>query len=351
MEDIEAYVGQEFDTINGELFVKAYVPPINEIKQPVKSNGAQKNVKKFDRMIDGEFFFHYDTEQLQKVISYLKPDDVVDISDKRHGTSVIIGKLHVKQPIRLPFIKRCINKFIDFTHLLKSFRFIDNEVVYGPVYASRKVIKNKYINPNVNDGYYGNDIWTEYGDIIYPYLDDGMTVYGEICGYITGSEKMIQKFYDYGCNKGENNIMIYRITTTNEDGTKREWELLEVYEWTLGLIERMKDANDNNVYKIHPINIYYHGKVEELYPELDTENHWNEELLEKLKNEKRFFMEENSPFCKNAVPSEGFVLRKEHDTINRAAKLKCASFLLKERLAMDDGDVDIEMAQGYGELN
>jgi hypothetical protein len=195
-------------------------------------------------------------------------------------------------------------------------------------------------------------LWTEYGDIIYPYLDEGMTVYGEICGYLTGEQSMIQKAYDYGCPEGENIVMFYRISTTNEDGTKKEWEVSEVLDWTNNLIEKMKAEGNDNWKRIHPIDILYHGTLEDLYPDLDTENHWHEALLERMKNDKEHFgMEEPEPLCKNFPdsPREGFVLRKNGDTVLRAEKLKSASFALKEALVYDSGAVDIEAAEGYGD--
>jgi len=86
MEDIEAYVGQEFDMVNGDLFVKVYIPPMPaESQKKNNKNRAQKTIKRFDRMIDGEFFFHYSTSQFEKDIQYFKPDDIVDISVKLHG--------------------------------------------------------------------------------------------------------------------------------------------------------------------------------------------------------------------------------------------------------------------------
>lgn len=352
--DIENYVGMEFDTVNGELFVKAYVPPIKEPTHRNNKNKAQKKVKQFDRMVEGEFFFHYDTTQLQKAISQIKPEDVVDITVKKHGTSCIIGKLLVKQPIKLPFFKYCLNKFIDFTGLFKSKRITDYVVEYGPVYTSRTVIKNRYINESVNGGYYDSDIWTEYGDIIYPYLDEGMTVYGEICGYLTDSEKMIQKNYDYGCKKGENNVMFYRITTTEQDGKKAEWEIPQIHEWTVRLIERMKENNDENWKKISPIEILYHGTLEDLYPDIDVETHWHDNVLEAMKNDTEHFgMEGLEPLCKYyETPREGIVLRIEGDAIKEAFKLKCAKFLLKEgelMTAIAEGKEKIseEMAEAY----
>ena len=350
MSDIVSYLGQEFDTVNGELFVKAFVPPLPPENIKSNKNRAQKRVNEFDRMIEGEFFFHYNTEQLQKNISLINPEDIVDISVKKHGTSLIVGKLHVKNRIKLPVYKSAWNKFIDYTGLFKKHRITDYSVGYGPVYSSRTVIKNRYINDRVGDGFYGYDIWSEYGEIIYPYLEEGMTVYGEICGYLTGSESQIQKTYDYGCDKGENNVMFYRITTTNDDGSKLEWNVQDVLEWTEGLIKRMKSENNENWKRISPINLLYHGTLEDLYPEIDTSSHWHENVLKAMENDKEHFgMEENEPLCTfNEVPREGICLRKFNDKRPECWKLKTQSFMLGEAVRMDAGEVDAEMSEGYG---
>lgn len=116
-----------------------------------------------------------------------------------------------------------------------------------------------------------------------------MTIYGEICGYLTGCQSMIQKSYPYECQPGENNIMIYRISTMGEDGKKYEWNVQDVYDWTVKLIDRMKDAYDNNWKRIHPIDILYHWTLSDLYPEIDEDNHWNENVFDKLKNDKEHF--------------------------------------------------------------
>ena len=353
VEDIAAYEGEEFDTVNGELFVKVYVPPVTE--RPArgdKMKKPQKKLSRFNRMIAGEFFLHYETTQLQKVIQEFSPKDVVDISVKRHGTSIIIGNVHVKEPIKLPYFKRMFNKLVDKTGLLKSYRIKDLDEVYGPVYSSRKVIKNQYINSEVGTGFYEKDVWCEWGDIIYPYLPKGMTVYGEICGYVTGSDSMIQKTYDYGCEKGDNNLMIYRITTSNEDGSKKEWEVSDILDWTKALVEWMRVNGDENWKRIHPIDLLYHGTLEDLYPELNTETHWHENLLEKMKNDKEHFgMEENEPMCTHfESPREGVCMRKVGEEKPSCYKLKAIAFTLGEAVRYDQGDVDIEAEEGYDTL-
>ena len=342
--NLDELVGEDFDTVDGTLFVKAYVPFIPERKTCSKIEKRNKKVEQFDRMVKGEFSFHYDTQMLPKCIGRLKPSDVVTITSKLHGTSIICGKLHVKTPIKLPFHKWIWNKFVDLTGLFKAHRITDYVIDYGNVTASRTVIKNQYINENVSGGYYGVDIWSEYGNLIYPFLSEGMTIYGEIIGYLTGSDKMIQKNYDYGCNKGENKLMVYRITTTNEDGTKHEWNVTEVKEWTENLVNDHPEIAD----RIHVIDLLYHGTLGDLYPNISYMDHWHENVLESLRNEKeRFNMEKNDPICKNKVPFEGVVLRIDNDEFAEAFKLKCAKFLSKEREEIDKGEVDMEMVDAY----
>ena len=342
---LNQYVGEDFDTIEDKLFIKAYVPFVPERRQVSKVEKRNKKIEQFDRMVKGEFSFHYDTAPLPKCIGRLKPSDVVTITSKLHGTSICIGKLHVKTPIKLPFYKWIWNNLVDLTGLFKAHRITDYVIDYGNVTASRTVIKNQYINENVSDGYYGVDVWSEYGNLIYPFLSEGMIIYGEIIGYLTDSDKMIQKNYDYGCNKGKNKLMIYRITTNNEDGTKYEWNVTEVKEWTEKLVKDHPEIAD----RIHVIDLLYHGTLADLYPNISYMDHWHENVLEALRNEKeRFNMEKNDPICKNKVPFEGVVLRIDNDEFAEAFKLKCAKFLSKEREEIDKGEVDMEMLDNYG---
>lgn len=349
--NLENYLNKDFDTVDGELFVKAYVPPVKpENVRKSKDAKRTKKLSRFDRLVEGEMRFHYDTGQLQKCIGLMDPDKPVTISVKVHGTSSIIGKVHVKNPLPMAWPKKVWNKLIDLVNLSDKIKFkYDYTVDFGPVYCSRTVVKNQYINQEVTGGYYNVDIWSEYGDILYPYLDNGMTVYSEIAGYLTGCQTMIQKQYAYGCQPGENFIMPYRISTMNEEGVRSEWNVQDVYDWTVKLIDRMKEAGDENWKRIHPIDILYHGTLGDLYPEVDEDNHWHENILDKLKNDKEHFgMEDYEPMCTDCkVPREGIVLRIDDDPINEAFKLKTTSFALGEALLYDDDSYqDIEVQQG-----
>ena len=327
-------VGSDFDTVNGELFIKAYIPPIKEY--PVRLSKDQKRNKKlakFDRIIPGEFSFHYDTSQLNREMYRIKPDDMVTISVKLHGTSFIMGNVKTKKPRWNGLYSKLFN------HLPKFLQFTVED--YDNIYSSRTVIKNQYINSNVSSGYYEKDVWGEYFNLLKGLIPHGMTIYGEIIGYIGGSNSMIQKGYDYGCKPGKNKLMIYRINTKNYDGISYEWDVREVRDWTMQLISLHPELAD----RIHPIDILFHGRLMDYYPQCDLSNHWHDDVLEAMKKDKRFGMEMNEPLCRNKIPREGIVLRIDHDPIKEAFKLKTLKFLGKEAELIDMGEVDIEMTQ------
>ena len=191
-----------------------------------------------------------------------------------HNTSFICGNVLTKRYPDENFIKKSIRGIRNFIRRTMSSidhkrreRLLPNFVVeYGEVTSSRGVIKNQYINKDVGKGFYKVDIWSEYGKLIYPFLSEGMTLYGEIVGYVTGSTSMIQKGYDYGCKVGENILMPYRITETDKDGNRKEWNVQDVYEWTVKLLEEHPELNG----KIKPITILYHGRLGDLTLESRT---------------------------------------------------------------------------------
>lgn len=164
-----------------------------------------------------------------------------------------------------------------------------------------------------------------------------MTIYAEIVGYNpTGT--YIQKGYDYGCvapNIASDKLVYepevhfkvrpYRITLTNVDGEVHEFSAREVQQYckSVGLI---------------PVTELYYGYARDLYPDLDETQYWQENFLERLANDKDFYMECNSPSCKNKVPHEGLVIKKE-DSLSHAWKLKCFKFLDKSQ---KDPEIDTE---------
>ena len=371
----ETLIGTSFDEILGEKFCWKYVAPVKETANGShrRERKREKTIKRFDRIIPGTFTFHYDTTHINKEMWKFSPDDVVTISVKVHGTSAIFANIPTNR--KLSFVEK-IKKF--FGKKIET-------VEYGNIYSSRNTIKNRYLNPDAHD-YYNVDVWGVVNDMFGPYIDKGMTVYGEIVGYVPGSADgaMIQKRHDYGCEPGEWKFMPYRISTITGDGTKVEWNLTEVDEWTHNLVKEHPELEKNVLF----LDILYHGRFGDLYPDIDEHLHWQENVLERMKNDKEhFLMEELEPKCRlyepeyNAAvaayekaktngepkkvlktlqeeidkwyalraPREGVVIRKDNDPIAEAWKLKTNAHRFGvEARAHDEGEFDMEEAEGEG---
>ena len=306
--DWESLVGTQFNFIEDDEFIWKYIPPIKDVHSGGGNQSIwkkrMKKLRRFDKLIEGQFSYHYDTQQLQEHIKDLSPNDNVSISVKCHGTSGVFGNL------------LCNRKLTVWEKIKKFFGLKVQETEYGNIYSSRSVIKNRYINPGAQS-FYDIDIWGCVNRDFSPYITKGMTVYGEIVGYLENSDKMIQKNHDYGCKPGQWKFMPYRITMTDEMGNKTEWDIDAVDKWTRDLVAAHPELADKTMF----LNILYYGRLGDLYPDIKEDEHWHENLLERMKNDKdRFLMELDEPMCKNKVPREGIVIRIIRDKTPRAWK-------------------------------
>lgn len=336
----DALVGTQFSHIDDKEFCKKYVPPI---KGHVNNGGGggqsiwkkrMKRLKKFNRLVDGQFTFHYDTKMLAEHINEMSPDDIVAITVKVHGTSIIVSNILVNR------------KLSTWEKIKKFFGCKVPLTEYGNVYSSRGVIKNQYINQGVTAGYYNTDIYGCVNRDFSPFIPKGMTVYGEVVGYLEGSTSMIQKQHDYGCKIGEWKLMPYRITETDELGNKTEWEIKDVDAWTHKLVEDHPEIAD----KVLFLNFVYYGRFGDMYPDVPEDENWNKNVLARMKADKDLIlMELDEPMCKNKVPREGIVVRIVNDKFSRAWKLKSLRHYGKEAEAHDKGEVDIEEVESSEE--
>ena len=332
----EDFVGVDFDTVEDEKFNQVYIPPKKpQAERLPKDQRRSKRIEKIDRMIPGEFSFHYDTQQLNRNMHRFNPEDQVDISIKMHGTSICLGNVLVKKP------KQYKLGIINWLHSKLPLKWQRLESGYDIVYSSRTVIKNADLNNTLNpgEGYYGTDIWADYAKLLGPYIPEGMEIFGEIVGYVTGTQTAIQKGYDYGCKIGDNRLYIYRIRTKEADGTHREWELWQIRDFLRFIVIQYPEL----IGKVDIVPILYSGTLSHLYPEISTDHHWHENVLAALKQEPVFGMEGLEPFCNNKVPREGIVLRIVGDPIAEAFKLKCISFLEKEAKQVDKGEINLDV--------
>lgn len=336
-EEIKFEEGLEFDSIetkNGiDWICKKYI--VKQRRTPGSSNRTRtaKQPKGLDKLVEDQFRFHYDTVLIKKNPYAVKPNDIISVTSKVHGTSGISSYILCNKPTT--FIEKVANFF------LKLKKKALDTTVYDYLWSSRKVVKNQYYNKSVNGGYYGVDVWGYAHEILQPHLTKGLTLYYEIIGYLPNGgpiQSLGGQAYDYGCvppKDGENyeynkhfKIQIYRVTYTNPDGVVYEFSAKQVQQWC--------KANG-----LTPVTELYYGYAKDLYPDLDLANHWNENFIQRMANDKNFHMEELSPTCHNKVPHEGVVIKVENSK-SEAYKLKCFRFLEKESKAQDKGESNIE---------
>lgn len=300
-------IGDEFNEIDGVEIAKKYVIKTRQSGPSTIKNKSPKESK----IIEGQFNFHIDTSQLYRNLDKINPNDLIQITYKIHGTSGISSYV------------LCKKKLNWFEKVLKKFRLniIDKE--YDYIYSSRKVVKNPEINKNAVH-FYETDIWGLAHKELIPYLQKGMTIYYEIAGYLpTGA--YIQNQYDYGCEPGKFKIFIYRITQTNEDGKVYEFSGKQVQDFC-------------KKYGLDAVPELFYGYAKEFSDERMTLENWKEKFLENLKAK---YNDKDCYICKNVVPEEGIVLRKETIDIE-SYKLKSNRFYEFETKLLDSGVTDIE---------
>ncbi len=304
--DLSDCVGQDFDTVGDILMVEKYMVPV---KEPYQRQGKKPRIS---RLVEGQVHLHVDTENLRRNAMNIKPDDKISITYKLHGTSFWLAHVPCKRKLSL------VEKLMKFLRIKLDLQ------EYDYVYGSRRVVKNEYETQDTQD-YYDSDLWERLKDEFKEFVPKNYAFYGECVGY-TETGKAIQEKYDYGCELNQHKAYIYRITFTNLDGIVRELSSEAIQEWA-----------EKSGFNYVPL--IYTGKAKDLFPELKTEEHWNENFV--IEMEKKY-NDKNCYICKNVVPEEGIVLRKESLFQFESYKLKSWKFLEHETAMLDQGEAGME---------
>jgi len=313
LEDVNNFLGSnlkegdEFNSYNNIIFCDKYVIKSKESKSFTKTKSP-----KISRLIDGQFIFHNDTSNLRKNIFNINPNDLIEISYKKHGTSLVVGNILTKR--KLSFLER----------IGKKLGLSIKESEYAVIYSSRRVVKNEEETKNTQ-GYYNTDIWGLAKDTLKDKIPKGYTLYCEILGFLPDGGD-IQKGYDYGCCIGSFKVYVYKITNTNQDGF--------IINLTPLQISQFCDKYNLN----YSDTLMYYGYAKDLF-NIDTNLHWHENFLRKLEEA---YTEKNCYMCTKKVPEEGIVLVKENLFNYEAYKLKSFKFLEYEEKELEAENINLE---------
>lgn len=308
-------MGQTFDHFDGHEICRKYIPRGQKSANSNQTKG--KTAKLEDSIVDGQFRFHYDTENLRRNAHRVKPTDFISITDKWHGTSVVLGNLLVKR--KLSFGER----------LLKRIGVQIMDSTYGLTYSSRRVIKAVNGVTKDSNHFYIEDIWGVVAKEVQDRIPAGFTVYGEIVGY-TPDGTPIQQGYPYGCEVGSHKFVVYRVTLTTAEGKTVELNWPQVIEFC-----------EKQGFGIVPT--LWQGFAKDVFPNLDESLHWADSFVSKL--EETLVQDGDCSHNPPKTPAEGICLRIDRLHESETFKLKNFRFLEAESKLLDKGVVDTETAQ------
>ena len=226
--------GDQITVIDGHEICRKYIP--KRKKNHTNSSNKHINKKELKEEVSYPFFTpHIDTQQLAYNMNAFHEGDTIYLTQKLHGSSFRVSNaLEVTTRKRPHWIKKIFN--------------IGDKVTkkYGIISGTRRMILRNY-----DGGYYGSNLFRKkYNDMFVDKLPKGFTVYGEIVGWINETtpimprcsnskvkDKEFSRMYGketvftYGCDPGENDCYIYRITITNDDGVVVELPTEDVIIW------------------------------------------------------------------------------------------------------------------------
>ncbi|MEY8422020.1 RNA ligase family protein [Lachnospiraceae bacterium 38-14] len=233
----------QISMLDGHEICRKYIPHSNRRRCENNSTGNKnRNRKEEKEKVSYPFFVeHINTAQLAYNQNAFREGDTCYITLKMHGTSA-----RTANAIEIVKKKR---HFI----LKKVFKIRDKEIKrFAVVSGTRRTTLRNY-----EGGYYGSNAFRQkYQDFFKDKLPKGVEVFYEIVGYTEGdqtimgrcSNKLVkdkefekqygkETVFSYGCKPGENDIYVYRMTMTNEDGFAVElpWEQVQIECEKLGI--------------------------------------------------------------------------------------------------------------------
>lgn len=229
--------GFAFTTLNGHEICKKYIP-MRQNRQGHVSEGNY--VRKKKAPIAPLFIEHADTEQLAYNLDAFKPNDLIEITLKMHGTSQRTGYLPMFKGYKRTLLDRIMRR--DGTPIYE----------YGYVSGTRRTVLNDW-----EGGFYGSNMFRKkHADFFEGKLHKGEEVYYEVVGFTDegmpimssasnrklNDKDFLKKYgetttFSYGCSctgyytygDGSYDVLpksdfyVYRMTMTNEDGDVVEY--------------------------------------------------------------------------------------------------------------------------------
>ena len=228
-------IGDTISVVNGHEICKKYIPRGTKQNRQGHPNKGNRTRKRHDP-IAPLLAEHADTEQLAYNMGAFKPGDLIEITLKMHGTSQRTGYLPMLHGYTGPNWAHIV---IKHPKLFKRLQGKANAALspiyeYGYVSGTRRTVLNDW-----EGGFYGsNEFRKKHAEFFEGKLHKGEEVFYEVVSYIDkntpimSSGKVPKEYqntygntmvFSYGCEAGESDFYVYRMTMTNEDGDVVEY--------------------------------------------------------------------------------------------------------------------------------
>ncbi|AOE43790.1 RNA ligase [Gordonia phage Bantam] len=327
--DLES--GMTFDQVNGHEICRKYVVPV----KGGNANRAAKQAEKVFRQVDERVFpRHVETANFWRSLNELKhyASELI-ITQKLHGTSVRAGNVPVLNPPiepRFNGLRRSLG--------LKPKPAVPATTVWAEdtrfTVGSKRVIKDE----NATQGFYGDvDVFTVVAEeLLAGKIPENYMVYGEIIGWVPGTDKPIQKGYTYGLPEGRADLYIYRVATINRTGQIADlpWDAVKTFcrerglKWTPELFRIpariLQEREDREILVFNIEDILDH-RFEDAY--LRDGLDWADKPV---------------PLSDPKSVDEGVCIRQDYGVVPTILKAKSPLFFEYETKQADKGEIDIE---------
>lgn len=242
-------LGTKFDEVMGEKVCWKWVNP------HAKALGSAKQKKARKKTEAPLFHEHVDTEQFKHNAEHIPVGALLSFHAKVHGTSARYSNTKIVAPLS-PW-KEKINSLL-------GYEVFKPKEEYKCIAGTRRVVLAD--GNRDKEGFHGAEAFRyEWLDKLQPYLEPGISAYGELVGYANGKSIMpahsvsvlkdkayTKKYgdkivYKYNCAEHENRFIIYRVTYTTPEGSEldmtvdqlRHWATVRGFESTMEVAPRV----------------------------------------------------------------------------------------------------------------
>lgn len=254
------------DSLAFWTLISGYIPDVMKYKFP--AGWCFKDMYEFTKGVDGFIEAEVSVKDVVHMKKKYRKYDLMTETSNYVVSNIVVHNssfrvAHTKVGVELPKWKQLVNKVVDVFPSEK----------WDYVVGTRNVILKP--QDSNKEGFHGSEAFRfEVMEQLKPYLEKGISLYGEIVGFVNGKpimprhstdalkdKKFSNKYgkeitYAYGCKEHEYKFHVYRITYLNHNNENVDFSQKQLEKWC-------QDRNIPYTLEVYP-QMVYDGNVREL---------------------------------------------------------------------------------------